>query len=115
MNNNSNNKSVEEPHQESIFLGKTESEISNFLEKRMIMMRGKKNELAKAVEVFFGKTLDAVYDNVQDEDADNDFQMSLSFSEETPNDTKWCDIELYYLKTRKRNHRYVTEVSFKLY
>lgn len=63
MNNNSNNNSVEEPRQESIFLGKTESEISNFLENRMVMMRGKKDELAKAVEVFFGKTPDAVYNN----------------------------------------------------
>ena len=41
--------------------------------------------------------------------------MLVSFSEETSNDTKWCDIDLYYLKMRKKERRYVTEVSFELY
>ena len=96
------------------FLNRNETEIRDFLENQMVMFRGTKSEIATKVAEFFCKNPDAVYET-DEEDKDCDYHMLVSFSEETSNDTKWCDIDLYYLKMRKKSHRYVTEVSFELY
>ena len=95
------------------FLNRNEMEINDFLENQMVMFRGTKSEIAMKVAEFFGKQPDAVCET-DEEDKDCDYHMSVSFSEQTSNGTKWCDIDLYYLKMRKKNHRYVTEVSFEL-
>ena len=95
------------------FLNRNEMEINDFLENQMVMFRGTKSEIATKVAEFFCKNPDAVYET-DEEDKDCDYHMSVSFSEQTSNGTKWCDIDLYYLKMRKKNHRYVTEVSFEL-
>ena len=96
------------------FLNRNETEIRDFLENQMVMFRGTKSEIATKVAEFFCKNPDAVYET-DEEDKDCDYHMLVSFSEETSNDTKWCDIDLYYLKMRKKERRYVTEVSFELY
>ena len=96
------------------FLNRNETEIRDFLENQMVMFRGTKSEIATKVAEFFCKNPDAVYET-DEEDKECDYHMSISFSEETSNDTKWCDIDLYYLKMRKKERRYVTEVSFELY
>ena len=96
------------------FLNRNETEIRDFLENQMVMFRGTKSEIVTKVAEFFCKNPDAVYET-DEEDKDCDYHMLFSFSEETSNDTKWCDIDLYYLKMRKKERRYVTEVSFKLY
>ena len=95
------------------FLNRNEMEINDFLENQMVMFRGTKSEIAMKVAEFFGKQPDAVCET-DEEDKECDYHMSVSFSEQTSNGTKWCDIDLYYLKMRKKNHRYVTEVSFEL-
>ena len=95
------------------FLNRNETEIRDFLENQMVMFRGTKSEIATKVAEFFCKNPDAVYET-DEEDKDCDYHMLVSFSEETSNGTKWCDIDLYYLKMRKKSHRYVTEVSFEL-
>ena len=95
------------------FLNRNEMEIRDFLENQMVMFRGTKSEIATKVAEFFCKNPDAVYET-DEEDKECDYHMSVSFSEETSNGTKLCDIDLYYLKMRKKNHRYVTEVSFEL-
>ena len=95
------------------FLNRNETEIHDFLETQMVMFRGTKLEIATKVAEFFGKQPDSVCET-DEEDKDCDYHMFVSFSEETSNGTKWCDIDLYYLKMRKKNHRYVTEVSFEL-
>ena len=96
------------------FLNRNETEIRDFLENQMVMFRGTKSEIATKVAEFFCKNPDAVYET-DEEDKDCDYHMLVSFSEDTSNDTKWCDIDLYYLKMRKKERRYVTEVSFELY
>ena len=96
------------------FLNRNEMEINDFLKNQMVMFRGTKSEIATKVAEFFCKNPDAVYET-DEEDKDCDYHMLVSFSEETSNDTKWCDIDLYYLKMRKKERRYVTEVSFELY
>ena len=95
------------------FLNRNETEIRDFLENQMVMFRGTKSEITTKVAEFFCKHPDAVYET-DEEDKDCDYHMLVSFSEETSNDTKWCDIDLYYLKMRKKESRYVTEVSFEL-
>ena len=95
-------------------LNRNETEIRDFLENQMVMFRGTKSEIATKVAEFFCKNPDAVYET-DEEDKDCDYHMLVSFSEDTSNDTKWCDIDLYYLKMRKKERRYVTEVSFELY
>ena len=95
------------------FLNRNETEIRDFLENQMVMFRGTKSEIVTKVAEFFCKNPDAVYED--EEDKDCDYHMLFSFSEETSNGTKWCDIDLYYLKMRKKERRYVTEVSFELY
>ena len=96
------------------FLNRNETEIRGFLKNQMVMFRGTKSEIVTKVAEFFCKNPDAVYET-DEEDKDCDYHMLFSFSEDTSNDTKWCDIDLYYLKMRKKERRYVTEVSFKLY
>ena len=96
------------------FLNRNETEIRDFLENQMVMFRGTKSEIVTKVAEFFCKNPDAVYET-DEEDKDCDYHMLVSFSEDTSNDTKWCDIDLYYLKMRKKERRYVTEVSFELY
>ena len=96
------------------FLNRNEMEINDFLENQMVMFRSTKSEIAMKVAEFFDKQPDAVCET-DEEDKECDYHMSVSFSEETSNDTKWCDIDLYYLKMRKKERRYVTEVSFELY
>ena len=95
-------------------LNRNETEIRDFLENQMVMFRGTKSEIAMKVAEFFDKQPDAVCET-DEEDKDCDYHMLVSFSEDTSNDTKWCDIDLYYLKMRKKERRYVTEVSFELY
>ena len=95
------------------FLNRNETEIHDFLENQMVMFRGTKSEIATKVAEFFGKQPESVCET-DEKDKDWDYHMSISFSEETSNGTKWCDIDLYYIRMRKKNHRYVTEVSFEL-
>lgn len=85
-NRDNDTDSAKELRDNNQFLNRSESEIHDFLENRMVMFRGTKKDIAKYAEDFFGKTPDAVYES-EEEDKDCDYHMSIAFSEETPNGT----------------------------